>query len=123
MRRDTIGKYGVGAKLAALNFAERIDVWSRTDEESEWLHVSFDLKAALDLEKKNGTPPSKTRTASRSLTLRSAESRWGMAGSKAMMGIEKRMTATSAVASGDAPMARMVSAKPAQTKTTMESTM
>lgn len=57
MRRDTIGKYGVGAKLAALNFAEKIDVWSRTDEEKEWLHVSFDLKAALEQEKKDGTPP------------------------------------------------------------------
>ncbi len=57
MRRDTIGKYGVGAKLAALNFAERIDVWSRTDEESPWLHVSFDLKQALQDEKETGLPP------------------------------------------------------------------
>lgn len=56
MRRDTIGKYGVGAKLAALNFAEKIDVWSRTGEEEEWLHVGFDLKAALEQVKKDGTP-------------------------------------------------------------------
>src|SRR5262249_31837876 len=48
MRRDTIGKYGVGAKLAALNFAERIDVWSRTDEDDPWLHVCFDLQAAVE---------------------------------------------------------------------------
>ena len=46
MRRDTIGKYGVGTKLAALNFAEKIDVWSRTDGESDWLHVTFDLGRA-----------------------------------------------------------------------------
>src|SRR4051794_40638232 len=30
MRTDTIGKYGVGAKLAALNYAKRFEVWSRT---------------------------------------------------------------------------------------------
>ncbi|MCY1240156.1 hypothetical protein D9M72_529900 [compost metagenome] len=73
--------------------------------------------------KKNGTPPSKTRAASNGLTLRSAERRWGMAGSRARIGIAKRMRATSAVASGEAPIARMVSAKPAQTSTTMDSTM
>src|SRR5262245_53622005 len=32
MHTDTIGKFGVGAKLAALNYGTRIDVWSRTDE-------------------------------------------------------------------------------------------
>lgn len=57
MRRDTIGKYGVGAKLAALNFAERIDVWSRKDAEAPWLHVSFDLKQALLDEQERQLPP------------------------------------------------------------------
>jgi integrase len=47
MRTDTIGKYGVGAKLAALNFGTRIDVWSRGSESDPWLHVSFDLVEAL----------------------------------------------------------------------------
>jgi hypothetical protein len=46
MRTDTIGKYGVGAKLAALNFARRIDVWSRESAKTPWLHVCFDLEQA-----------------------------------------------------------------------------
>jgi phosphomannomutase len=46
MQTDTIGKYGVGAKLAALNYAQRIDVWSRISAEEPWLHVYFDLKLA-----------------------------------------------------------------------------
>lgn len=50
MRTDTIGKYGVGAKLAALNFACRFDVWSRQSSSDPWLHVYFDLKEALDSE-------------------------------------------------------------------------
>lgn len=50
MRTDTIGKYGVGAKLAALNFGRRIDVWSRTNSNEPWLHVYFDLDEALALE-------------------------------------------------------------------------
>jgi Histidine kinase-, DNA gyrase B-, and HSP90-like ATPase len=49
MSKTTIGKYGVGAKLAALNFAERIDVWSRSDD-SGWRHVYFDLEEALAAE-------------------------------------------------------------------------
>jgi hypothetical protein len=51
MRTDTIGKYGVGAKLAALNFGRRIDVWSRDKADSPWLHVHFDLDEALEAEK------------------------------------------------------------------------
>lgn len=43
MRTDTIGKYGVGAKLAALNYGRRIDVWSRQDSSDDWLHVYLDL--------------------------------------------------------------------------------
>lgn len=43
MRTDTIGKYGVGAKLAALNFATKVDVWSRQSGDQPWLHVGFDL--------------------------------------------------------------------------------
>ena len=48
MSKDTIGKYGVGAKLAALNFGRRIDVWSRTDKNDPWLHVYFDLDEACE---------------------------------------------------------------------------
>jgi hypothetical protein len=51
MSTETIGKYGVGAKLAALNFAERIDVWSRSDERG-WGHVYFDLEEALEAEER-----------------------------------------------------------------------
>jgi hypothetical protein len=52
MSTDTIGKYGVGAKLAALNFGKRIDVWSRTSADEPWLHESFDLDEALEIESK-----------------------------------------------------------------------
>lgn len=48
MRTDTIGKYGVGAKLAALNFSKRIEVYSRQSREAPWLHVFFDLDEALN---------------------------------------------------------------------------
>ncbi|MBG1252222.1 ATP-binding protein [Burkholderia pseudomallei] len=50
MRKDTIGKYGVGAKFAALNFGRRIDVWSRNTSDGAWLHTEFDLDDALKLE-------------------------------------------------------------------------
>lgn len=48
----TIGRYGVGAKLAALNFGRRIDVWSRTSGEAPWKHVYFDLDDALEAERR-----------------------------------------------------------------------
>ena len=38
MSRNTIGKYGVGAKLAAHNFCRRIDVYSRTSETETLRH-------------------------------------------------------------------------------------
>ncbi|HEY3821768.1 MAG TPA: ATP-binding protein [Polyangiaceae bacterium] len=44
MKTNTIGKFGVGAKLAALSFAQRIDVWSRRRKEDPWLHVYLDLE-------------------------------------------------------------------------------
>lgn len=44
MSTKTIGKYGVGAKLAALNYSERLDVWSRTNGNQPWKHVYFDLE-------------------------------------------------------------------------------
>ncbi len=53
MRKDTIGKYGVGAKLAALNFALRIEAWSRTSVNKPWIYVKFDLEEALKQEQKN----------------------------------------------------------------------
>jgi len=52
MRTDTIGKFGVGAKLAALNFGTRLDVWSRTTADEPWLRVHFDLMEALETEKR-----------------------------------------------------------------------
>lgn len=56
MSTSTIGKYGVGAKLAALNFAQKIDVYSRQRADQPWLHVSFDLEEALREEQTNSTP-------------------------------------------------------------------
>ncbi len=50
MRTDTIGKYGVGAKLAALNFAKHIQVWSRQASETAWRYVGFDLEACIKAE-------------------------------------------------------------------------
>lgn len=52
MRTDTIGKYGVGAKLAALNFGRRFDVWSRNNDTQSWSHVYFDLDEMLEAEEK-----------------------------------------------------------------------
>ncbi|MBW8304856.1 MAG: ATP-binding protein, partial [Brevundimonas sp.] len=54
MRTDTIGKYGVGAKLAALNFATRVDVWSRQSSDEPWQLVIFDLNASIEHERKTG---------------------------------------------------------------------
>lgn len=50
MSNSTIGKFGVGAKLGALSFARRIDVWSRTEDAAPWRHVHFDLDEALAAE-------------------------------------------------------------------------
>ncbi|WP_318476515.1 ATP-binding protein [Photobacterium leiognathi] len=50
MQKNTIGKYGVGAKLAALNFGLCIEAWSRTDESQPWQYVKFDLEHALKQE-------------------------------------------------------------------------
>jgi hypothetical protein len=50
MSETTIGKFGVGAKLAALNFSTRIDVWSKTRIGASVRHVKFDLQEALHAE-------------------------------------------------------------------------
>ena len=55
MSTTTIGKYGVGAKLAALNYSERLDVWSRTARDQPWLHVYFDLEEAEAIAREGGT--------------------------------------------------------------------
>ncbi len=55
MSTTTIGKYGVGAKLAALNFGKRIEVWSRQAADQPWLHVHYDLDEALEAEKDGDT--------------------------------------------------------------------
>jgi hypothetical protein len=44
MSTTTIGKYGVGAKLAAINYAKKFEVWSKTRNDKEWLYVYFDLE-------------------------------------------------------------------------------
>ena len=55
MSTTTIGKYGVGAKLAALNFAKRIDVWSRQSAKQPWLHVVLDLTSMIEREQAGDT--------------------------------------------------------------------
>lgn len=52
MSEKTIGKFGVGAKLAALNFGKRIDVWTRTRVAGQIRHVSFSLDDALESERR-----------------------------------------------------------------------
>lgn len=52
MSTTTLGKYGVGAKLAALNFGRQIDVWSRTKGTKPWFHVHFDLDEARAAEER-----------------------------------------------------------------------
>lgn len=55
MSRKTIGKYGVGAKLAAFNFGRRIDVWSRRSDADPWQHVYIDLDDAIEAEQRGET--------------------------------------------------------------------
>lgn len=57
LRTDGIGKYGVGAKLAALNFGTKISAWSRTAPDDVWMKVSFDLDAAIEVENQTGKFP------------------------------------------------------------------
>ncbi|MFD6437005.1 ATP-binding protein [Streptomyces venezuelae] len=54
MSEKTIGKFGVGAKLAGLSVGTRIDAWSRVAGSDEIRHVSFDLDEALEAEKNGG---------------------------------------------------------------------
>ncbi|MFE1319063.1 ATP-binding protein [Kitasatospora phosalacinea] len=55
MSEKTIGKFGVGAKLAGLSVGTRIDAWSRVAGSSEIRHVVFDLDEALRAEENGGT--------------------------------------------------------------------
>lgn len=52
MSTTTIGKFGVGAKLAALNFGTTVDVWTRARGSSGIRHVRFDLDEARRQEEK-----------------------------------------------------------------------
>ncbi len=54
MSTNTIGKFGVGAKLAAISVAKRFDVWSRRGEDEPWLHTYFDLDEMMQQEKDGG---------------------------------------------------------------------
>ncbi|MBC9717842.1 ATP-binding protein [Streptomyces sp. TRM66268-LWL] len=47
MSNDTIGKFGVGAKLAGLSVAMRMDAWSRVEGTDRIRHVFFDLSDAV----------------------------------------------------------------------------
>ncbi|UNJ99252.1 hypothetical protein MMB19_10545 [Ralstonia insidiosa] len=68
--------------------------------------------------KKNGRPPpTRTISALSGFTRRSIGQRDGRNGSSNKVGRPNRMSATSAGASGDAPMARIDSANPAQIST------
>ncbi|MEU3077079.1 ATP-binding protein [Streptomyces laurentii] len=52
MSEKTIGKFGVGAKLAGLSVGTRIEAWSRTADSDAIRHVSFDLLEGIDAEKR-----------------------------------------------------------------------
>ncbi|MFD2969963.1 ATP-binding protein [Sphingobacterium bambusae] len=56
MSTNTIGKYGVGSKFAALNFARRFDVWSRVNVDDPWMHVYFDLDKTIETEQAGEEP-------------------------------------------------------------------
>ncbi|MFE5591173.1 ATP-binding protein [Streptomyces sp. NPDC056549] len=55
MSEKTIGKFGVGAKLAGLSVGTRIDAWSRVAGSDKIRHVAFDLTEALEAEENGGT--------------------------------------------------------------------
>ena len=57
MSDQTIGKYGVGAKLAAFNFANRIDVWSCDKKGGPWLHAYLDLEELHSQEVEDDSRP------------------------------------------------------------------
>jgi hypothetical protein len=42
--REGMGRFGVGAKLAGISQAKRIDVYSRMSEDAPWLHTYIDLE-------------------------------------------------------------------------------
>ncbi|MFJ9693268.1 ATP-binding protein [Kitasatospora sp. NPDC101183] len=54
MSTTTIGKFGVGAKLAGLSVGLRIEAWSRTTDSDEIHHVYFDLHDANAAEERGG---------------------------------------------------------------------
>ncbi|QKW32471.1 ATP-binding protein (plasmid) [Nocardiopsis flavescens] len=52
MSEKTIGKFGVGAKLAGLSAGMRIDAWSRVEGSDKIRHIYFDLEEGLEAEKR-----------------------------------------------------------------------
>ncbi|MEU2448993.1 ATP-binding protein [Streptomyces sp. NPDC012765] len=52
MSEKTIGKFGVGAKLAGLSVGMRIDAWSRVEDSDRIRHVFFDLEEGIEAEKR-----------------------------------------------------------------------
>ncbi|MEW2530505.1 MULTISPECIES: ATP-binding protein [unclassified Streptomyces] len=52
MSEKTIGKFGVGAKLAGLSVGMRIDAWSRVEGSEDIRHVFFDLEEGIEAEKR-----------------------------------------------------------------------
>jgi hypothetical protein len=47
-QRNGMGRFGVGATLAGINQARRIDLWSRADEQQPFLHSYIDLDEVED---------------------------------------------------------------------------
>ncbi|MGW4662238.1 ATP-binding protein [Streptosporangium sandarakinum] len=52
MSTNTIGKFGIGAKLAGLSVGQRLEAWSRVAGGDRIRHVVFDLEEAIAAEKR-----------------------------------------------------------------------
>ncbi|OKI99259.1 ATP-binding protein [Kitasatospora sp. CB01950] len=52
MSEKTIGKFGIGAKLAGLSVGERLEAWSRVAGSGRIRHVVFDLQEARSAERR-----------------------------------------------------------------------
>jgi hypothetical protein len=59
-QRNGMGRFGVGATLAGINQAKRIDIWSRADEHQPFLHSFIDLDEVEDGRQQYMPEPSAT---------------------------------------------------------------
>ncbi len=46
--RTGMGRFGVGAKLAGISVARRLEIWSRQSEKGDWMHTYIDLDEIKD---------------------------------------------------------------------------